>query len=125
MPPSGKPDLLDAIDEALRDPHPLALVSMVGALYSLTDPRLDNPFDRPAEARVDRETLVESFLEIDNRRTTAALHVLAALVDDELTEVRILEELARSAVPDAGLAAEAAGDRGAHDRGDGACARRR
>jgi len=99
VPPSGKPDLLDAIDEALRDPHPLALVSMVGALYSLTDPRLDNPFDRPAEARVDRETLVESFLEIDNRRTTAALHVLAALVDDELTEVRILEELATRRYP--------------------------
>lgn len=99
--PVREPDLLDGIEQALRDPHPLALVSMVSAMFSLTDARGRDPFDEHDEP-VERDTLIESFIEIDNRQTTAILHVLAVLVDDELTAARVRKELAtrRHPVPD-------------------------
>ncbi|HEY3003415.1 MAG TPA: DUF6398 domain-containing protein, partial [Kribbellaceae bacterium] len=85
---------MTGVDQALRDPDPLALLALVSSVYSLTDPRECDPFDQADEPAIDRDTLLDSFLGIDNRQTTAMLHVLAVLTGDDVTVRRIRKELA-------------------------------
>lgn len=97
------PELLASIEDALRQPHPLALLEQASGLVTLTDPRLQDPFhpgNRDGMPTFDE--LAGTFMDVDLPQTTALLHALAALTPDDLSRARIRRALAgrRHALPD-------------------------
>ncbi len=109
--PSGQEaDLVGALRAALRSDDPTALTTLVSSLLSVTDawrPETaetndpDDAADADA-ALVPLDALVESFVGTPYAETTATLHVIAALLPDELDAARVRRALAgrRHPVPE-------------------------
>jgi hypothetical protein len=99
--------LLQSLRSGLRSGEPLELLTVVGGLLELTDPRNRDPLREDGQ-QVSREQLVESFVQTSFAETTAALAAIRALLPAEELDPRIEPELARrrQPVPDwlAGLA---------------------
>jgi hypothetical protein len=97
-----RPELPDLADQplvrelraALRG-RPFAVVALASSLLAALED------DRPGDAPVDVDALVDSFAGFDVAETTAALHALAALTSDELLAARIRRAVAgrRQPVP--------------------------
>lgn len=87
--------LLDGVRQALSTGHPLDLLCMASLLIEATKP---DPlaFVKSGEQReqVDRDRLVESFIGVQVRETTALLTVFAELLDDEDLRLRCRREAA-------------------------------
>ncbi len=84
--------LIADLREAMRTPGGVALLGFVGGVVEAT--RQDRPSLLQEAPPVDLPGLVESFVDIDIAETTAALHVIAAYVEDELLRTRIRRVLA-------------------------------
>jgi Domain of unknown function (DUF6398) len=89
------PDLLQGVRHALNAGHPLTLLDFVSSLITVVDPRSQSPFGNPGDQPPPPELgeLVESFLDVENRETSALVAVIAELTDDELVRARIRREL--------------------------------
>lgn len=88
-------ELLEHLDEALADDHPLTLLELVGAIVSSTDQRSRDPFHRDdSDETPSLDELVGTMLEVDNPHTTAILMTVAALAEDEIQSARIRREVA-------------------------------
>jgi hypothetical protein len=82
----------------LGQSHPAELLHFASSLLAVADPRADDPVARVHGAPskdVTAADLVDSFIEVCSRETTALLTVLAQMVDDDLVARRIRRELAR------------------------------
>ncbi|MHA6669672.1 hypothetical protein ACX3O0_12465 [Homoserinimonas sp. A447] len=91
-------ELLAGLDDALREPHPMAFLLRASALGSVLDPREQDPF-ASAEDQPSLPELFEMFLETGHRQTDALLLVLARMQDDELLAARIRREVAERRHP--------------------------
>ncbi len=92
----GQPDLLAETHRALRRDHPFPLLGLVSSLLAVVDPRSQDPFQRARGERPNGPSLTElvgSFIDVRLRETTALLHVIGEMVDDELLAARIRREL--------------------------------
>jgi hypothetical protein len=89
----GEAPLLDGVRQALATGHPLDLLGMASLLIEATTP---DPlaFLKSAEPRdqVDLDRLVDSFIGVRVRETTALLTVFAELLDDEDLRLRCRRE---------------------------------
>lgn len=101
-PPGADGDLIGALRASLRSEDPTALATLVSSLLSVTDGWWSEPDDLDGE-RVPLDALVESFIGTPYAETTAALHVIAALLPDDLDAARVRRVLAsrRHPVPEA------------------------
>ncbi len=89
--------LLQELKRGLYSDDPLDLLMTVSGLVVALEPApLATAGDEPP---TDLRTLVESFLEIDLAPTTAALHVLAVLTEDDLLARRITAVLHERSQP--------------------------
>ncbi|MFD4421372.1 DUF6398 domain-containing protein [Agromyces sp. NPDC058484] len=86
--------LLQGLDVALAQPHPLALLNFASGVVALSEP--DQFADLRASAggaaradRVELADLIESFLSVGLRQTDALLLVVKELIGDELLRRRI------------------------------------
>jgi hypothetical protein len=79
--------LLQDIRRALYDDHPISLLAKISGIVHITEP---GPLE---EAAHDVDELAASFEDIDVAATTAALHVMAELTDDEALATRIRDTL--------------------------------
>lgn len=88
--------LIDGIGAAIRDPHPLALLELASALAQVTAP---DPFHAlrgaktSSRERVERDDLIESFLDVGARETDALLLVWAEMLGDEKLRERVKREV--------------------------------
>lgn len=93
----GEPDLILDTRRALEEPHPFRLLAFTSTLLSVVDPDRQDPFararDEPPEGP-DLVELVESFLGMPIRETSALLAVVAEVLADEVLARRIRRELA-------------------------------
>jgi hypothetical protein len=83
---------------ALRDPDPIALLMAVSGMLDITDVRRSPAFGQQIDASARRD-LIDSFIGTDYAETTAVLHVMRALMDDEGERERITAELGRRRHP--------------------------
>ena len=81
-----------ALSHSLHASHPLALLDAVSGLMAATEPR--RSMRGKEEPAVGLGELVDTFVGTDLAATTAALHVIAALTEDEVLAARIRHELA-------------------------------
>lgn len=80
--------LIVELRHALRADHPMALLSTISSMLVVYDPRRQfAPGEDLPEGGLDG--LIESFVGTDLAETTAALHVISALVPDDLARARI------------------------------------
>ena len=96
-------DLGQEIAEALNDDHPYELIAHASTMIAALDPRGRNPFERSQpsdEPTVDM--LINAFIGIDTRETTALLAACAPLITDVRLRTAIIAELPRRThdVPD-------------------------
>lgn len=113
-PPAGRPpkqrpsgdledlpqlELLTGLDEVLRDPHPLALLSMASGIMTALDPRRKSPWGDTDPAMLSLAELCETFLDVGFRQTDALLLVLGAMGGDELLRGRIRRAVAERRHP--------------------------
>ena len=91
--------MLAGLDEALREPHPLAFLHWASALVSALDPRRHSPFGGTDSPLPSLPELCGMFLEVGQRQTDALLLVLARMQDDELLAARIRREVAERRHP--------------------------
>ncbi|PRC47581.1 hypothetical protein C6A85_84215, partial [Mycobacterium sp. ITM-2017-0098] len=93
--PEDAPPLLDGVRHALQSGHPLDLLGMASLLIEATKP---DPlaFLKSGQQReqIDLDRLVDSFIGVQVRETTALLTVFAELVDDEDLRLRCRDEAA-------------------------------
>ncbi|MHB1171832.1 MAG: DUF6398 domain-containing protein [Lacisediminihabitans sp.] len=83
-------ELLTGLDEALRDPHPLALLTVASTLMAALDPRNTHPLERGRGPETPPfSEIVEAFMDAGFRQTDALLKVLAELARDDLLHERI------------------------------------
>jgi hypothetical protein len=88
-------ELLEHLDAALADEHPLALLDLVSAIVSSAEPRSRDPFHRDnSDESPSLDELVSTLLQVDNPHTTAILTTVAALSEDEIQSARIRREVA-------------------------------
>lgn len=76
--------------QSLRSPDPTAFALQVSALVDAISSSLPAS---PGDSRPSLGELVDSFLGVDLAETTAALHVISAMVPDDLLSARIGREL--------------------------------
>ena len=96
-PASDQPIIRD-LRRALRGDSPLDLLALISSLLQLTDPRrLSDPDHELPKTSL--ESLVDSFVGTDLAETTAALHVISALVPDDLLRARIRKALGARTQP--------------------------
>lgn len=87
-----EPDLLAGIREAVADPSPVALLSLVSTLMCVIDPQR-HPLDEGPGPQ--RDEIIGSFIDVDEPETTVLLSVLAVLLgDNDLLRARIRRALA-------------------------------
>jgi len=93
--------MLGTLRAALRSDDPTALTTLISSMLSVTD-AWASPADDPDSERIPLDALVESFVETPYAESTAALHVIAALLPDELDAARVRRALAgrRHPVPE-------------------------
>lgn len=97
---SQRPALLDGLDDALRDPHPLALLGLVSTLAQASAPaRFAGTSFAPQGSSVDRKTLIDSFLDVDMRETDALLRVWAEMLDDDALRTQLSRRGRRHSLP--------------------------
>ena len=81
------------VASALADEHPLALLGLVSSMLAALDPRGRSPFQpEPEPGLPSREELVQTFLEVDLRETSALLVVIAELTGDDMLRRRVRRE---------------------------------
>ncbi len=87
-------DLGKEIADALADDHPYELIAHASTMIAALDPRSRNPFERsePTDEPT-LELLIDAFIGIDTRETTALLAACAPLVADVRLRTAILAEL--------------------------------
>lgn len=83
--------LIAGFREALRTPDGIAMLDVMGGIVEAT--RQDRASVLRSESPVDLAELVQTFIEVDIAETTAALHVIAAYIEDDVLRVRIRREL--------------------------------
>lgn len=90
---SREPELLVHLAETLEERHPLNLLALASSYLEVS---LPNPLDRVSGAvRTPVETLVQSFIDVDRRETTAILIAWSSMLEDpELVQI-IERELGR------------------------------
>lgn len=95
-PQSTPEDLLLAsgLREALRSDDPTAITALVSSLLFVTTQWTDAIDDGDDQVVIPIEALIESFIGTPFAETTAALHVIAALLRDELDAARVRRALA-------------------------------
>ena len=71
--------MLGTLRAALRSDDPTALTTLISSMLSVTD-AWASPADDPDSERIPLDALVESFVETPYAESTAALHVIAALL---------------------------------------------
>jgi hypothetical protein len=87
-------DLLDEVDFALAQKHPLLMLRAASGLLDLLDPRNDNPFDRaPKPERVPVADLLNALATHDSPAATAMAWTVAQLSGDELLRTRVVRDL--------------------------------
>lgn len=97
-----QPSLIDDLSDALRDPHPLAFLEAASGLAQVTAPdpyaglRPGPAAQRPA---MDRDQLIDAFLEVGHRETDALLLVWAAMLDRPELALRVREANRRHSLP--------------------------
>jgi hypothetical protein len=80
---------------AALDDHPLALLTLASMLTVLLEPPRPGPFEPPSSPpMVSRDELLQTFLDVDRRETSALLVVLGALSGDDVLRRRIHREVA-------------------------------
>lgn len=94
----ARPDLLDGLSEAIRDPHPLALLDIASMLAIVTesDPMAElraQMSGQPEPNRIARAELIESFLDVGERETDALLLVWAQMLGDDVPVERIRQDV--------------------------------
>jgi hypothetical protein len=105
MRPTGSVDdltehhLLEGVDEALRDPHPLALLTLVSGLVAAVEPTQQGMPSEPVPGLPTLTELVDSFIDVGYRQTDAVLLVIAQLVGDDLMRERIRRSVAERRHP--------------------------
>lgn len=80
------------LNHTLYDGHPVAFLDTISAIMSSAEPQRD-PLADPEERRPDLADLSETFEGTDLAATTAALHVIEALTDNDLLAARIRRAL--------------------------------
>ena len=97
-----QPSLIDSLSDALRDPHPLAFLEAASSLAQVTAPdsfaglRTGPGPQRPT---MDRDELIEAFLDIGERETDALLLVWSAMLDRPDLARRVRETKRRHSLP--------------------------
>lgn len=94
--------MLQTLRLALRDPDPVSFLMTVSGLLSVVDPRHRTslaPQGTPQEAVPTLSNLVDSFIGVNFAETTAVLHVMNALLEDESERTRIAFELTQRRQP--------------------------
>ncbi len=101
-PDEAEADLLELIRSSLRSKDPTSTATLVSSLIQAAsaEPELD---EDPEVAAVTLEAFIDSFVGSPYAETTAALHVIAALLPDEVEAARVRRVLAgrRHPVPEA------------------------
>lgn len=90
--------LLGSVAAALDSGEPLDLLALMSSLCEALEPRETPVIARAPGSAIDTPTLdelVRSFIEVDQRETTAALTVLAAMTSDDVLASRITATLSR------------------------------
>ncbi len=80
------------LNHTLYDGHPVGFLDTVSAIMSTAEPKR-GPLMDPSEQRPDLAELSETFEATDLAATTAALHVIATLTEDDLLAARIRRTL--------------------------------
>ena len=92
---ANEPDLIQEIRRALESDQSIELLALVSTLLVVFDPD-----ETPDPSSVDLfDDFLESLMAVDTRETTAALHVLAALLDDDMRARRIRRRLSARRQP--------------------------
>jgi hypothetical protein len=86
--------LLEGVDQALRDPHPLALLTLVSGLVAAVEPTQQGMPSEPVPGLPTLTELVDSFIDVGYRQTDAVLLVIAQLAGDDLMRERIRRSVA-------------------------------
>lgn len=97
-PEGDSPELLVTLRQALRNPDPTSLLMTVSGMIDVTDARRTPALGERVEASAWRD-LIDSFIGTDYAETTAVLHVMRVLIDDEIERERISAELVRCRQP--------------------------
>jgi hypothetical protein len=102
QPSEEEADLLAMIRDTLRSPDPTATTALVSSLVAATSEEALDEVD-PAGEPVTLDAFVDSLVGTSFAETTAALHVVAALLPDEVEAARVRRVLAgrRHPVPEA------------------------
>ena len=93
-------EFVHGIDNALRDPNPLALLNLASGIIATRDPRQQLP-GAPAPSGPTLAELCQSFMNAGLRQTDALLKVIAVMAPDDLLRERIRRSVAerRHAAP--------------------------
>jgi hypothetical protein len=91
--------LLDGVDEALQNPHPLALLTLASSLVAALEPSPHGLVSEPAPGTPTLAELVDSFIDVGYRQTDAVLLVIARLAGDDLMRERIRRSVAERRHP--------------------------
>lgn len=96
-----EPDLLGDVRRAAAGDDPLPLLALASSLLAAVDPRGANPFEtaEARSARLSREELIRSFLDVDRPETSLLLAAIAALSANDIGTRRIARELDRRGHP--------------------------
>jgi len=87
-------DLLDEVDFALAQNHPLLMLRTASALLDLLDPRNDDPFDRsPEPERVPIADLLSALITHKSPAAAALAWTAAQLSGNELLRTRVARDL--------------------------------
>lgn len=86
--------LLGEVHQALATGHPLDLLGMASMLIQATKPNPLAFLEAQEHEHVDRDRLIESFIGVPTRETTALLTVFAELLDDADLALRCRTEVA-------------------------------
>ncbi|WP_022884453.1 DUF6398 domain-containing protein [Glaciibacter superstes] len=95
-------DLLAGLDDALRQPHPFALLAQASSIMAALDERQKgHPAARadPEELGISLTELCDSFMDVGLRQTDALLKVIEAMTPDELLAERIRRSVAERKLP--------------------------
>lgn len=88
------PELYATVDAALREPHPIALLTLASAMVSAATPRetWQRQDDDPQLPNL--AEMCAMFLDVGDRQTDALLLAFAPMIDDELLRRRIRRDVA-------------------------------
>lgn len=91
--------LLDGLDEAMQNPHPLALLTLASGLVAALERSPQSLMSERVSSLPTLAELVDSFIDLGYRQTDAVLLVLARLAGDDVTRERIRRSVAERRHP--------------------------